>query len=110
MPKCRIYNCNVKYAYFNFHGEKQGIYCTTHKENGMIDVINRRCSYEGCTIRPNYNYENKRLPLYCCHHKLDGMVDIKHKKCKSEGCTIRPSYNYEGEKCHYIVHLINLKI
>ena len=89
-------NCNKK-AYYNYEGNQIGMYCGIHKEDGMIDVVNKQCIFEGCTKRCNYNKEGEKRGIYCKTHKEEGMVDVTHKKCIVEGCTTRPSYNEDGE-------------
>jgi len=88
-------NCRVQPVY-NYEGETKGLYCSTHKKDGMVDVKSPRCIHEGCKIRPSCNIEGETKGLYCSIHKEDGMVDIKHKKCIHEGCKVRPNYN-KGE-------------
>jgi hypothetical protein len=39
--------CNTR-PYFNTLGEIVGLYCTKHKLDGMIDVRNKRCQFDGC--------------------------------------------------------------
>ena len=83
---------------YNFKGEKRGLYCKKHKEDGMIDVIHKTCVYECCTTRPTYNFKGKKRGLYCKKHKEDGMINIVDKTCVYEGCTTLPNYNFKGEK------------
>ena len=75
------------------------MYCVEHKLDGMVNVSDRRCIYEGCKIQPGFNKEGETKGLYCNVHKLDGMVNVSEKrKCIIEGCTKRnPIYNIEGE-------------
>jgi hypothetical protein len=44
MPKCKSTDCN-KHAIFNISGETQGICCSTHKEDDMIDVKNKNWTF-----------------------------------------------------------------
>jgi hypothetical protein len=94
---CIHEGCKVQSVY-NKEGERKGLYCSTHKLDGMVDVHSKRCIHKGCKVRPNYNKEGERKTLYCADHKQDGMVDVKHKTCIREGCKVRPNYNKEGEK------------
>ena len=96
MPRCRVADCNIKYALYNLPGESPGICCAKHKEDGMIDVKHKKCLYENCNIRPNYNYENEKTGVYCSEHKLKDMIDVINKLCIFEGCKSRPHYNYEN--------------
>jgi hypothetical protein len=80
MHRCREIDCNIKYACFNLPGEKQGICCVSHKDDNMIDVINKKCKSEGCNIGPCYNYPKEKQGIYCFSHKLENMVDVTSKK------------------------------
>jgi len=82
---------------YNYEGEMKGIYCGTHRLEGMVDVKHTRCISDGCKVQPYYNYEGKKKGLYCGAHRLEGMVDVKHNRCISDGCKVIPNYNYEGE-------------
>ena len=94
---CIYPNCKVQPGY-NMEGEKKGLYCSSHKLDGMVNVIDKTCIHPNCKTRPSYNFEGKMIGLYCSIHKLDGMVDIYHKRCLQEGCKTQPTYNIEGEK------------
>jgi hypothetical protein len=99
MPKrCCEEGCTRRTSY-NFEGKKP-LYCSSHKQEGMIDVIHKRCCEEGCKIIPIYNFEGMK-PLYCNSHKQEGMVDVMSKRCCEEGCKILPIYNFEGKKPLY---------
>ena len=63
MPRCRVSDCIVKRAIFNYPGETQGICCSTHKLKNMINVKDKTCIYEGCNIQPNFNFPNEKTPL-----------------------------------------------
>jgi hypothetical protein len=93
---CKEKGCKIRPS-FNLEGQTTGIYCFTHKLEGMVDVIHKTCLSEGCNKRPNFNIEGQSNALYCATHKLEGMVDVKNKTCLSEGCKIRPTYNLEGQ-------------
>jgi len=92
---CIHEGCNIQPKY-NFEKEKKGLYCSSHKLDGMIDIKNKTCIHEGCKIQPNYNNEGSIKALYCFSHKLNGMIDIKNKKCKSNLCYTRPQEKYDG--------------
>ena len=71
MPrKCAYEGCS-KGASYNCEGEKQGLYCKTHMEPDMIDVV---CQYSGCN-RPSYNMKGMK-PMYCATHRKDDMIDV----------------------------------
>ena len=64
---------------FNVEGQINGLYCSKHKLEGMVDVKDKTCIYEGCKIRPYYNKKGSTKALYCSKHKMEGMVDVKNK-------------------------------
>jgi hypothetical protein len=93
---CFEEGCKVR-PVFNILCSKKGIYCFTHKKEGMVDVKSKTCIQEGCKTHPNYNIEGSKKALYCVTHKKEGMVDIKNKTCIQEGCKVIPNYNIEGQ-------------
>jgi len=94
---CKEHGCK-KQPVFNVEGEKQGLYCSTHKKDNMIDIKNKTCIHEGCKIRPTFNVEGEKQALYCSTHKLEKMINVKSKTCIHEGCKKQPAFNVEGEK------------
>jgi hypothetical protein len=94
---CKEQGC-VKRPSFNVKGEMRTLYCSEHKKEGMVDVLNKTCIHEGCTKNPTYNIKGEKKALYCSEHKLEGMIDVRHKTCIHPACIIRPNFNTEGEK------------
>ena len=72
---CIFENCN-KRANFNLEGQKNGIYCSTHKLEGMINVLSKTCVFEGCRKQPVFNLEGTNKGIYCTTHKLEGMINV----------------------------------
>jgi hypothetical protein len=111
---CREGNCKLRPCY-NYQGNKQGIFCNTHKLDNMINVKDKKCEHEECDKLPTYNYEGENKKRFCVAHKLKGMIDILHKKCHHEGCLIRPIYNYLNEitplycTTHKLDNMVNIK-
>ena len=64
----------------------------------MIDVVSKRCEYDGCKTSPTYNIEGEKQARFCVIHKEDGMIDVVSKRCEYDGCETRPHYNIDGEK------------
>ena len=95
MVKCLNDNCD-KVAKFNVIGEKP-LYCSTHKETGMLDVTRKLCIQPDCLTRPTYNMICETRALFCFTHKSDGMVTINSKRCIEIGCITRPSFNNKGK-------------
>ena len=83
---------------FNYKGNKKGLYCATHKLNGMVNVISKTCIHEDCITIPAFNYKGHKNALYCATHKLNEMVNVKDKVCIHEGCITLPVFNYKGNK------------
>jgi hypothetical protein len=94
--KCCAKGCKTR-ANFNKEGETKGLYCATHKLDGMVDIKHAKCLSEGCKKQPIFNHEGETKALYCAIHKLERMVDVKNKKCCVEGCKKGPAFNHEGE-------------
>ncbi|CAM9576052.1 unnamed protein product, partial [Laminaria digitata] len=84
MRHCRYHQCE-KRANFNVEGgSKKAVYCKQHADDGMVDVINKRCLHESCTTRPAYNFEGSRTAAYCKQHADNGMVNVRNKRCLHE--------------------------
>jgi hypothetical protein len=83
---------------FNTEGNKNALYCASHKLGGMVDVKNATCIYPECKKQPTYNIEGNKNALYCAKHKLDKMIDIKHKYCVYPECKTKSVFNTEGNK------------
>lgn len=98
MPRCRIPNCTVGNAFFNFPDVKGGVLCSKHKEPGMVDKYKKECKEDGCEKRPSYGNIGDEKPSYCAKHAKPGMIDIAHKCCIAEGCLARAHYNEPGKK------------
>lgn len=96
MPRCKIKNCTVKRAIYGKPDEKPEC-CAKHKEEGMIDLKNKKCEFLGCNKQPSYNTSGEK-PKFCVEHKEKDMVDVINKKCEFSGCNKQPCYNKEGEK------------
>ena len=98
MPsKCKFEGCNKQSAY-NTLGKTKPLYCNSHREEGMINVINKRCIFEACNKQPTYNIPGETKRLYCDSHKEDGMVNVINKRCIFEGCNKQASFNTLVEK------------
>jgi EsV-1-7 cysteine-rich motif len=74
--KCAIEGCET-HSVFNFLGEKTGLRCSKHKLAGMIDVVNKKCAYDGgCSKQPTFNFKEKTTGLYCSIHKHEGLRTV----------------------------------
>jgi hypothetical protein len=83
--------------HYNQEGKIRGIYCVSHKLDGMIDVKHKNCIYPNCKTDSHFNFECESKTLYCFTHKLDGMTNIVSKTCIYPNCNTSPVYNVEGE-------------
>jgi hypothetical protein len=90
---CKENDCN-KRPTFNIKGESRPLYCSSHKKENMVDIINKSCLE--CNKQPSFNTEGEHKALYCLAHKKEGMIDVKNKTCLE--CNKRPAFNKEGEK------------
>jgi len=95
LRSCLYNNCNTR-AIYNVEGQKKGIYCSIHKLENMINVVNKTCAFEGCKTQPMFNIEGIKKGLYCSIHKLENMINVVNKTCAFEGCKTRPTFNLEG--------------
>ncbi len=93
---CQAINCNLNPT-FNFLGESQAKFCSNHKKEGMINVVNKSCQYPECKTIPVFNFLGELSAKFCNKHKEEGMVDIKNKSCQYPECKTQPHFNYEGE-------------
>ena len=91
---CKELNCIIKYPIFNLPNEKQGIYCSVHKKEGMVDVKSKTCLE--CKKIPAFNLPDKNRGIYCEEHKKEGMVNVKSKTCLE--CKKQPTFNLPGNK------------
>jgi hypothetical protein len=89
---CKENGCKIS-PLFNNKGEKKALYCSAHKKEGMVDVINKKCIE--CNKQPAYNNEGDKKALYCSQHKKEGMVNVRSKTCLE--CEKIPIFNNQGE-------------
>lgn len=90
---CIRHGCKTR-PIFNHEGESKGIYCVTHKLEGMVDVKNKSCIHHGCKTLPTFNREGNAKAIYCVTHKLEGMVDVvKIKNNNIENIKIENNIN-----------------
>ncbi|CAM9101120.1 unnamed protein product, partial [Laminaria digitata] len=66
---------------FNTEGSRAGMYCKKHAENGMVDVVSRRCS---------------RGPSSGCGRAADGIVNARRRWCSHKSCPRPPRSNVGG--------------
>ena len=61
--KC-IHECCLVRPNYNYDNEVTGIYCTSHKLDGMVDVINNRCLTPLCFTQPRHDGYCMRCFMY----------------------------------------------
>ena len=116
---CQNKDCKTR-AIFNNKGQNQGKFCSKHKLPKMIDVIHKKCIFDGCNKQPTFNKKGGKKALFCFYHKEDKMISVRNlnKICVFSGCTTRASFNYDGEtkgiccskhKAHEMVNVIDKK-
>ena len=95
--RCAAPDCKT-WAYFNRPGEQRGLFCSTHRELDMVDVVNKLCGHPGCQKHPNFNHPGAPHAIACSTHKEPGMVNvnIRDRQCLLPECSKYPSCNYPG--------------
>ena len=53
---CKETNCKTRPT-FNVEEETKALYCSKHKLENMVDVVNKRCIHPNCKTLPNFNVE-----------------------------------------------------
>ena len=98
-PKQALRVCEMcpKQSAFNFSGQTLGIRCALHKEEGMINVIQKNCEHEGCTKQPCYNLPTEHFGKFCATHKTNDMVNVRERRCEHDDCIKKPFYNLSSE-------------
>jgi len=95
MPTCNFAECG-KSAYFG-HKDDNAQFCSSHRLEHMINVIDKICESSECSKRAVFNHLGNTSGLYCLEHKVDWMVNVKTKRCAFSGCYTTPIYNIIGE-------------
>ena len=74
--------------------------CKDHALPGQIDVVHKRCNFDGgCTKHPTFGLIGglQKDAVRCKDHALPGQIDLQHKRCSFEGgCTKVPSFGLVG--------------
>jgi len=111
---CREEKCTLQ-GCFNFPGEKERLYCSKHKLQGMIDIAHKRCIFKGCDTRASFNIKGEKTGLYCYQHKIQEMVNVVSKRCSFEDCDTAACFNIKGQKTalycskHKITAMVDIK-
>lgn len=95
---CSHPGCPVAVASFNYLDQYPGIFCSKHKEPGMINVRQRLCRHDDCCLLPTYGYPNTKTGLYCRIHRPSGTVNIHNQlKCRNRCCHKRAIFSTVGQ-------------
>lgn len=88
---CKIEGCE-KRGFYNFIGISKEYYCGIHRQDGMVNIISKKCKTIGCNKIPSFNFEGLK-PKYCVEHKEDAMIATETKNmCIYENCKKRAYY------------------
>jgi len=60
---------------------KAATHCVTHKEIGMIDVVNKSCAVDECNDRVSHGFPGKTATHCSTHGKEIGMIDVVSSRC-----------------------------
>lgn len=90
---CSGYGC-CKIANFNFHGEPIPTRCKKHIDDGMVNIISRRC--RECEKMPAFNFHGETAQ-YCKTHMKHGMVNVTRPMCIEPGCPKVAHFNTDHD-------------
>lgn len=96
MVRCCFSEC-TKSSYFG-PIDGSALYCAGHRQEGMINLLDRVCEVDGCLKRAGYNTLGEKGKRFCVDHKTEGMVNLNLRRCLHVGCIIFPHYNTLGKK------------
>jgi hypothetical protein len=68
--RCGYEGCESLKPCFGFVGARKGMYCSRHKEEGMVDLVNAKCPYQDCITSANPKYDG-----YCVQHFIQEHPD-----------------------------------
>jgi len=88
-----------KRAVYNKKGEKKGLFCFDHKEDGMENVVTKKCI--SCKVKvPTYSKLGMRTKLYCedCVPNKTEYKSVSKVECFAPNCERNPSHALKGQK------------
>jgi EsV-1-7 cysteine-rich motif len=68
-----------------------------HKQDAMVNVVDRKCAQEGCRTIPTFGHAHDGERLFCKAHKEPSMVNVVNPQCAREGCRIRPAFGHVSD-------------
>ncbi|CAM9434307.1 unnamed protein product, partial [Discosporangium mesarthrocarpum] len=78
----------------------KALYCSGHKQPGMINIHGRKCLKPGCLKQPRFDHRGGK-GQYCADHKLKGMLDVLYTPCAEPGCLKHPHFGLVGEGARF---------
>ncbi|CAN0504924.1 unnamed protein product [Ectocarpus sp. 8 AP-2014] len=67
-------------------GDKRGSRCSKHREEGMEDVHNRRCKFEGCNVSASFGPRARGMgATHCAKHRLPQMAPLYRRNNMGKG-------------------------
>ena len=61
------------------------MYRKEHAEDGVVDVVNKRCAQRGCGKLPSFGMAGSKVAVYRKEHAEDDMVDVVNECCRAAG-------------------------
>lgn len=71
---CMHIGCTTR-ASFGIDGSPHAQLCASHRQQGMVDVISRRCAHKACRTIPTFNLPGSTKGLFCVSQAA------KHGEC-----------------------------
>lgn len=62
------------------------MYCGQHAEIGMVNVRDKQCNQEGCSIKSTFGVQPSKAPVYYGQHAKDGKVNVVTRRPAHVGC------------------------
>ena len=75
---CEFDGCTTQPS-FNVSGAKSAVRCALHKEDGMVNVVDKFFEFDECTTQPSFNVSGAKSGIRCALHKEDGMVVFRFR-------------------------------
>lgn len=94
---CKHNGCTT-FPCYNYSGETSGLFCASHKLDGMINIRTKTCKHSGCKKSPSFG---TTTPQYCKTHATTEMRNLIAKYCSYPSCHIQAIYNVPNNKPKY---------
>jgi len=63
VSKCKYDGCN-KNPSFNFKGIFQGLFCSSHKLERMVNIKDKYCLKDDCSKRASFNFKGEPKAVF----------------------------------------------